>query len=90
MTQTISLSKDALFQEVNGELVILDLASEKYFGLNEVGTRIWLLLESGKSVAEAQEILLDEFDVDPRQLQSDVDDLLARLNDAGLIYFNNS
>lgn len=90
MTQTISLSKDALFQEVNGELVILDLASEKYFGLNEVGTRIWLLLESGKSVAEAQEILLDEFDVEPRQLQSDVDDLLARLNDAGLIYFNNS
>lgn len=90
MSQSVSLSKDALFQEVNGEMVILDLATEKYFGLNEVGTRIWLLLESGKSLAEAEEILLDEFEVDPQELHADFNQLLQQLIAEGLVSFNDS
>ena len=40
MTQTIEISSEVLTQEVGGETVILDLKTESYFGLNEVGTRI--------------------------------------------------
>ena len=36
-----SISSEVLSQEVNGETVLLDLEGECYFGLNEVGTRIW-------------------------------------------------
>jgi hypothetical protein len=89
MTKTVSLSPDALFQEVNGELVILDLASEKYFGLNQVGARIWLLLESGKTLAEAQNVLLEEFDVEPGQLSSDINQLLEQLSAEGLVTLNH-
>ena len=37
----IQISPDVLSQEVNGETVLLDLEGESYFGLNEVGTRVW-------------------------------------------------
>ena len=43
----IEISEDVLFQEVGGETVLLDLASEQYFGLDAVGTRIWQLLGEG-------------------------------------------
>ncbi|MDZ4728457.1 MAG: PqqD family protein [Xanthomonadales bacterium] len=89
MAQKILLSKDALFQEVSGETVILDLASESYFGLNEVGSRIWSLLESGKSQEEAHEILLQEFDVGPQKLQDDMNSLIGELSAAGLVEITN-
>ena len=39
------ISDDVLVQAVGGELVILDLNQEKYFGLDPVGARIWALLQ---------------------------------------------
>jgi hypothetical protein len=45
--QKFSVSPEVLFQEVSGEMVLLDLASENYFGLDEIGARISGLLESG-------------------------------------------
>ena len=45
-----SISKEVLSQELNGETVLLDLQGESYFGLNEVGTRIWQLIQSEQTV----------------------------------------
>ena len=39
--QVLKASQEAIGQEVRGETVILDLASEEYFSLDEVGTRVW-------------------------------------------------
>ena len=80
-----TVSKDVLFQEVSGETVLLDLASEQYFGLDEVGTRIWALLNEGRSVGEMVEALLGEYAVGREQLEADVRELLGALMDAGLI-----
>ena len=44
LNQTITLSPEVISQEVSGETVLLDLQSENYFGLDEVGTRIWQLI----------------------------------------------
>lgn len=85
MTMSVSLSPDALFQEVNGELVILDLASEKYFGLDALGTRIWQLLNENQSLGEVKEIILSEYDVSQKQLDADINQLLDSLQQAGLV-----
>jgi len=84
-TDRFSISDEVLSQEVNGETVLLDLEGESYFGLNEVGTRIWQLLQAAPTVAETLNTLCDEYDVSREQLESDVGDLLAKLADAGLI-----
>ena len=71
-------------QEVSGETVLLDLKGECYFGLDEVGTRIWQLLKSHDDMKSIYEIMLDEYDVDGEKLQRDLDELVIKLVDAGL------
>ena len=83
--QKIQISPEVLFQEVAGEIVLLDLESENYFGLDAVGARIWGLLQTGSKVGEAVDALLQEFDVDRATLEADVAYLVERLAEAGLI-----
>ena len=83
--QVFRIPKDVLFQEVGGETVLLDLESEQYFGLDEIGTRIWALLGEGRSSEDIVAVLLDEYDVDRARLAADVRELLGALLDAGLI-----
>ena len=83
--QKVAISPEVLFQEVSGEIVLLDLASESYFGLDEIGARIWALLNEEKTVGQIVEILLEEYEVDRARLEGDVNDLLESLLEAGLI-----
>ena len=76
---------DVLVQTVVGESVLLDLRSQKYFGLNQVGTRAWQLLQQGGDVAAVRARLLEEYDVEAQQLERDLDELLERLLRAGLV-----
>ena len=85
LKQSVTLSEDALFQEVTGETVILDMASETYFGLDAVGTRIWQLMQEKGSLQTVFDALLLEYEVEADTLESDFADLLASLEDAGLI-----
>jgi hypothetical protein len=83
--QKVTISPEVLFQEVSGEMVLLDLASESYFGLDAVGARIWGLLESGATVGETLDTLMQEYEVERETLEADVGELLDRLLEAGLI-----
>ena len=83
--QTFTVSKEVLFQEVSGETVLLDLASESYFGLDEVGTRVWQLLNDGQSFESLLSVMLDEYDVEHERLEMDIRALLDSLLEAGLI-----
>jgi hypothetical protein len=83
MTQ-IRPAAHALVRMVQGEAVVLDLRSERYLGLNEVGTRIWELATAADRVADILPALLAEFDVDEIVLRRDVEAFIAALVDAGL------
>jgi hypothetical protein len=72
-------------QQTGDESVLLDLASEQYFGLDAVGTRVWQLLEGDPDVQAAHAALAGEYDVDAAQLEADLLALLGQLADAGLI-----
>ena len=82
---SIKISKDVLTQELAGETVLLDLASENYFGLDEVGTRVWQLLKKGEEGAVLIDTLLCEYEVEREVLEKDISDLLERLSEAGLV-----
>ena len=87
--QKCTVSPEVLFQEVSGEMVLLDLTSENYFGLDEIGARIWDLLESESSVGEALDVLMGEYEVERETLETDVGDLLEKLVEAGLLRFDD-
>ncbi len=87
MNQTVHVLPDVLSQEVSGETVLLDLNNENYFGLNEVGTRIWQLLQEQNDLEIIYDIMLDEYEVDAKQLRKDFDDIINQLVESGLIAF---
>ncbi len=85
LQQKFTLSKEVLSQEVDEESVLLDMKSESYFGLDEVGTRIWQLLKNGSDLQNVFEILLAEYEVGEDELKKDLQEHIAQLVDAGLI-----
>jgi len=84
-SKKITITEEALSQEVNGEMVILDLKSESYFGLDEVGTRVWQLLQEHRNVKKVFGIMLGEFDVSEQQLKTDMDNLIDDMMKNGLL-----
>lgn len=84
-TDRFNISDEVLSQEVNGETVLLDLDGESYFGLNEVGTRIWQLLKDELNIGNVLDTLDGEYDVSREQLERDVAKLLGSLEESGLI-----
>ena len=65
-------------------MVLLELSSERYFGLNEVGTRIWQLLSDGGDPRAVLDALFEEFEVDRDQLAADLEAYLDEMVQAGL------
>jgi len=85
LLEKVAPSKNVLTQEVSGEMVLMNLSSEQYFGLDAVGTRVWNLLEQGVAPADLLSILLREYEVEQQQLESDIEELLGQLLEAGLV-----
>jgi Coenzyme PQQ synthesis protein D (PqqD) len=83
--QRFSPSADVVSRVLDGEAVILDLASGKYLGLNAVATRVWELLGEGKAFGAIRAALLAEFDVPADVLDGDLDTLFADMTARGLI-----
>ena len=73
---------DTVFaQEVDGEMVLLDMNTENYFGLDSVASDIWRLLREGKTIAETYDALLEMYDVEPDTLKNDLETFITALLD---------
>ena len=81
----ISIPPDVLVSALAGESVLLNLKSEKYFGLDEVGTRMWSAITSSSSIQDAYETLMAEYDVEGELLRKDLSDLIEKLVEHELI-----
>jgi hypothetical protein len=71
--------------DLGGEVAILDLASGMYYGLDEVGARVWELIRKPRVVEEVVGVILDEYDVGAKEGRDDVLALLQELADKGLV-----
>lgn len=71
--------------DLAGEIAILNTKTGIYFGLDPVGARIWSLVLQGRSVEQMRDMMLEEYDVEPAQLEGDLAHLLAELEGKGLI-----
>jgi len=81
----VQIPDSVLTRELDGELVILDMESERYFGLDAVGSRIWSHLVDCRRVGDAFEATLAEFEVDRDRLSRDFEKLVTTLVESGLI-----
>ena len=63
----VKVADEQVSCDLAGEAVILHLKSGEYFGLNEVGARIWNLIQEPKRVDAVLESVLEEYEVEPDQ-----------------------
>jgi len=84
-TNRVCVPSHVLVRFMDNEAVLLNLASEKYFGLDETGTRMWQLATSAPSIEAAYKELLGEYDVAPELLQTHLKELLKMLVENGLL-----
>ena len=84
-TSRAIVPETVLFRELEGSAVLLNLKTESYLSLDEVGTRMWTLLTTELNVQAAYQQLLAEYEVSPDVLRLDVERLLGQLMQHGLV-----
>lgn len=81
----VKVSENALVQELGNDIVILNLDTERYYGLDQVGMRFWQLLPEQEDLQQIFEVLQNEYDVSPELLAADLIKLVDQLEKAQLI-----
>jgi hypothetical protein len=77
--------ESVLVRELSGEAVLLNLDNSFYYGLDEVGFRMWSVLTSVDTVGAAYERLLSEYHVEPDVLSESMDVLIRQCVEHGLL-----
>jgi hypothetical protein len=76
---------DVVYRELEGEIVLVHLGSNRIYTLNQTGAKFWELLSEGYEREEIERRLLDEFDAEPDELHREIDSMLKTLADEGLV-----
>lgn len=85
LTDRVTVPPHVLVRFLDKESVLLNIETERYFGLDETGTRMWQLATSALRIEVAFAQLLDEYDVQPELLRANLTDLLSQLVENGLL-----
>lgn len=86
----LTIPARVLFRDLAGEAVLLQTESGLYFGLDEVGTRIWSLLQQHGEVGRVYEQMLEEYVVSPDRLREDLLQFATTLVERGLLQAESS
>ena len=84
-TSKVAVSKSQISTDLGGEAVILTLDSGRYFSLNDVGSRVWDLIQEPMSVSDICDAILEEYEVDPTRCMRDIFAILESLASEGLV-----
>lgn len=81
----VVVARDALTADFSAELVILNLQDGVYYGLAEVGARVWSLVQSPIAIADLRDTIASEYDVDAARCARDIRSLVGELLERGLV-----
>lgn len=76
---------ELLATEVDGEVMMLDIPSERYFAMNKVGSVIWDFFNKPKTISALYETLAARYGIDEATYDSDVTPFLDELVQKGLL-----
>jgi hypothetical protein len=71
--------------ELGNGLALLDLVSNEYFSLDEVGAFVWGILQTPRRKAEIVQAVVDQYEIAPEACSRDIDLLLRDLENAALV-----
>ena len=77
--------EDVVAATLDDETVLLNVTTGVYFGLDDVGTRVWQLLAEGAGTSSIVDRLADEYEVGQEELRTDILSFVSELQSHGLI-----
>ena len=81
----VVVTAEQLSTRLGEEIVILGLRDSVYYGLSDVGARIWDLIQTPQTVAEILNALVAEYEVAEAEAAAGLDRLLRDLETRGLV-----
>jgi hypothetical protein len=85
LSASVVAAKNQVSSELDGEAVILNLDRGMYYGLDEVGARIWRLIQQPCPLHSVRDVLVGEYKVSQEHCERDLLLLVRQLADAGLV-----
>lgn len=86
----VTIGDAVLYQELEDEAVLLNMENQHYYGLNDVGARMWKSLMEAGTIAAAGDLLGETYDIDRDVIRADLENLVRDLLKAGLLKANGS
>lgn len=81
----ISADPEVVSSEVGDGAMLLDLRCSRYYSLNAVGSFIWQRIQNPLSFQNLSSAVLEEFEVEPDKCRADIESLIVKLHEAGLV-----
>lgn len=85
MIGRLAINESVVSAELDEEVILLNVETGVYFGLDAIGTTIWSAIEKGATEDEIFAQLSAEYEVEPNQLRSDLSNFIAALTEQGLV-----
>ena len=85
LPKTVLIGESVLYQELEDEIVLLNMADQQYYGLNDVAADMWKSLMEVGDLATVRDRLSTKFDADQAVIHADLDSLVHDLLSAGLL-----
>ncbi len=85
LDSTIVINPDAVYSDIEDEMVILNPTNGEYYGLNPVGAVVWKAAQSPVKVSVVRDAILNSFEVSPEECERDLLELLEDMLGQGLI-----
>lgn len=84
----VAATKNQISSDAGNETIVLELEKGNYYGLGEVSSRVWELVQQPISLEDLSNKILEEYEVSPEQCEQDLHQLLKKLLELGLIQIN--
>ena len=85
LSQEFRAPDDVMFRDLGGEAVLLNVSTGRYFGLDEMATRMWSLINSERCLAQVVDDLVEEYEVDRATVTDDLVGLVRELVEHSLL-----
>jgi Coenzyme PQQ synthesis protein D (PqqD) len=84
-SSTIAVLKNQISCNLGTETIILEPKTSSYYGLNDVATLVWNLIQTPKTVKEIQDAIVKTYEVEQEECQRDLWELIENLQSLSLI-----
>ena len=74
----MKINEKIIAKKIQGEMVLLNIENGDYFSLNAIGTEIFECISNGIHPSEIAVSLFEKYEIDLKNLESDVNALIIK------------